>query len=144
MRRTTLGLRQVGDRVNLERALKASARLGGHIVQGHVDGVGTIMSTRSEGEGWWVTVEPPFELMKYIVEKGSICVRRRVADCRQCGLPALQMALIPAHARCHQRQQLARRHARQLEVDIVAKYVERFNAVDGPTSRRLSGYRDLI
>jgi riboflavin synthase len=56
MRRTTLGEKEVGSRLNLERALRANARLGGHIVQGHVDGVGTIESIRDEGESWWVTL----------------------------------------------------------------------------------------
>jgi riboflavin synthase len=60
--------------MNLERALRADARLGGHIVQGHVDAVADCVASRNEGEGIWITFEPPFELMKYVVEKGSICI----------------------------------------------------------------------
>ncbi|HEX8237888.1 MAG TPA: riboflavin synthase [Abditibacteriaceae bacterium] len=137
MRRTTLGDRQVGDRVNLERALKASARLGGHIVQGHVDGVGTIMSTRSEGEGWWVTVEPPFALMKYIVEKGSICIDGVSLTVANAAYRRFSVALIP-----HTRDVTTAgdwnegRHV-NLEVDVIAKYVERLTQW---TAQHPSGY----
>jgi riboflavin synthase len=125
MRRTTLGRRQVGDRVNLERALKASARLGGHIVQGHVDGVGTIMSTRSEGEGWWVTVEPPFELMKYIVEKGSICIDGVSLTVANAAYQRFSVALIPHTRDVTNANGWQEGTHVNLEVDIVAKYVER-------------------
>jgi riboflavin synthase len=125
MRRTTLGLKQSGDRVNLERALRASARLGGHIVQGHVDGVGTVSSTRSEGEGWWVTVEPPFEMMKYIVEKGSICIDGVSLTVANAAYRRFSVALIP-----HTRQVTTASDWQEgvqvkLEVDVIAKYVER-------------------
>jgi riboflavin synthase len=125
MRRTTLGLREIGDQVNLERALKASARLGGHIVQGHVDGVGTIMSIRNEGEGWWVTVEPPFEMMKYVVEKGSICIDGVSLTVANAAYRRFSVALIP-----HTRDVTTAGHWQEgtqvnLEVDVIAKYVER-------------------
>ncbi|MEO6906741.1 MAG: riboflavin synthase, partial [Abditibacteriaceae bacterium] len=74
LRRTTLGKKAVGDSVNLERAMLTTARFGGHVVQGHVDGVGHVECIRPEGEGWWITIEPPFALMKYVVEKGSITI----------------------------------------------------------------------
>lgn len=125
LRRTTLGKRQVGDCVNLERALRADARLGGHIVQGHVDGVAAIMGVRREGEGWWITFEPPFELMKHIVEKGSICIDGISLTIANVAYSRFSVALIP-HTR-----EVTTAGAWEigswvnLEVDIIAKYVER-------------------
>ena len=125
LRRTTLGKRQVGDRLNLERAVRANARLGGHIVQGHVDGVGAIMNVRNEGEGWWITFEPPFELMKYIVEKGSICIDGISLTVANVAYSRFSVALIP-----HTREVTSAGAWQEganvnLEVDIIAKYVER-------------------
>src|SRR6266487_6102834 len=72
--RTTLGALKAGDRVNLEPALRAGEPVGGHYVQGHVDGLGTVGSLEPEGEGARLTVEAPAELLRYCVEKGSIAV----------------------------------------------------------------------
>ncbi len=74
LRRTNLGLRNVGDPVNLERALSYGGRMGGHYVQGHVDGVATITDIQPEGESKIITITPPADLMKYIVMKGYIAV----------------------------------------------------------------------
>jgi riboflavin synthase len=125
MRRTTLGGKVVGSRVNLERALKANARLGGHIVQGHVDGVGTVVGSRSEGEGWWTTFEPSSALMKYVVEKGSICIDGVSLTVANVSYSKFSVALIP-----HTREVTIAGDWEpganvNLEVDIVAKYVER-------------------
>ena len=88
LRRSSLGALKVGDAVNLERAMAASGRFGGHVVQGHVDGVGTIVA-RTPGDRWEVVeVAVPADLAHYVVEKGSVTVdgegvghrRRRVAD----------------------------------------------------------------
>jgi riboflavin synthase len=125
MRRTTLGLRQVGDGINLERALRADARLGGHIVQGHVDGVASITGLREEGEGWWVTFEPPFDLMKYIVEKGSICLDGISLTVANVAYRRFSVAIIP-HTR-----EVTTAGAWQVgaqvnvETDVLAKHVER-------------------
>ncbi len=125
LRRTSLGARKVGDAVNLERALPVGARLGGHIVQGHVDGVADIIATRDEGEGWWVTFQPPFGLMRYIVEKGSICLDGVSLTVANVAYNKFSVALIP-----HTREVTAARSWQSgarvnVEVDIVAKYVER-------------------
>lgn len=125
LRRTTLGLRRVGDRVNLERAMLATARFGGHIVQGHVDGVGIITGIRSEGEGWWITFEPPFALMRYVVEKSSICIDGISLTVANVAYNRFSVAVIP-----HTRQVTTAGTWEigtqvNLEVDIVAKYVER-------------------
>ncbi|MBW3638057.1 MAG: riboflavin synthase [Armatimonadetes bacterium] len=125
LRRTSLGARKVGDAVNLERALPVGARMGGHIVQGHVDGVADIIATRDEGEGWWVTFQPPFGLMRYIVGKGSICLDGVSLTVANVAYNKFSVALIP-----HTREVTAagswQSGARvNVEVDIVAKYVER-------------------
>src|SRR5690606_14541878 len=69
---TTMGDVKAGDRVNLERSLKVGDELGGHIVQGHVDGLGEVLSVRQDGEGWRVRVKPPNEIAHLIAQKGSI------------------------------------------------------------------------
>ena len=125
LRRTTLGKRQIGDRVNLERALRADARLGGHIVQGHVDGVADVVGARPEGESLWITFQPPFQLMRYIVEKGSICLDGVSLTVANVAYNKFSIALIP-----HSQEKTASGawtpgNRVNVEVDIIAKYVER-------------------
>ncbi len=74
LRRTTLGEAQAGDPVNLERAVAVGDRLGGHLVQGHVDGTGLVASVLPEGDGWIVRVDAAPQIMRYVVEKGSITI----------------------------------------------------------------------
>lgn len=125
LRRTTLGQKEVGDRVNLERALRANARLGGHIVQGHVDGVAVIESIREEGDSWWVTFEPPFELLRYIVEKGSICLEGVSLTVANVSYRKFSIALIPhTHGETTASDWRAGSLV-NLETDVLAKYVER-------------------
>jgi len=126
LRRTTLGQLRPGDSINLERPLRLDQRLGGHIVQGHVDGVGTITAATPEGDGIWMEIEPPSGLLPYIVEKGSVAVdgaSLTVARILSGGLFAV--ALIPHTL---EMTTLGRRRAGDkvnIEVDILAKYVER-------------------
>lgn len=125
LRRTTLGLLQTGAKVNLERALQVGARLGGHIVQGHVDGVATITGVREEGEGWWVTFEPPFDLMRYMVEKGSICIDGISLTIANVAYHRFSVALIP-HTRAVTTAGEWREGGQvNLEADMLAKHVER-------------------
>jgi riboflavin synthase len=125
LRRTTLGRLKIGDFVNLERALKANARLGGHIVQGHVDGVGTIIGVREEGEGWWVSFEPPFDLMKHIVEKGSICIDGISLTVANVAYARFSVALIPHTRAVTTAGDWEIGKTVNLEADIIAKHVER-------------------
>lgn len=74
LRRSNFGALHSGDPVNLERAMAADGRFGGHIVTGHIDGVGTVIEHRLEGIATWVTVAAPQEILRYIVEKGSIAI----------------------------------------------------------------------
>jgi riboflavin synthase len=124
LQRTALGDRSVGDPVNLERALRAGDRLGGHLVQGHVDGTGRISSVTDVGTGSRIGVTAPPEILRYVVEKGSITldgVSLTVAEREREGFA---VALIP-HTLGETtlgRMVLGRRV--NLEVDLVAKYVE--------------------
>lgn len=128
LRRTTLGRLKVGDRINLERALKVNARLGGHIVQGHVDGVGAVIGAREEGEGWWVSFEPPFDLMKHIVEKGSICIDGISLTIANVAYARFSVAIIPHTRTVTTASEWEIGKTVNLEVDIIAKHVERLMA----------------
>jgi riboflavin synthase len=125
VRRTTLGLLEAGTRVNLERALPVAARLGGHIVQGHVDAVGTITGARPEGEGWWVSIEPPLDLMRYFVEKGSVCIDGISLTVANVAYHRFSVALIPHTRTVTTAGDWQEGTQVNLEVDIIAKYVER-------------------
>ena len=74
LRRTSLGILKSGDGVNLERACLPTTRLGGHYVQGHVDGTGTLREIREDGDALWVTIDTPTDLLKYVVEKAYIAI----------------------------------------------------------------------
>lgn len=74
LRVTSLGTLNVGDPVNLERALLPTTRMGGHYVQGHVDGTGTVQSIREDGDALWVTIEAPTDLLTYIVKKAYVAI----------------------------------------------------------------------
>jgi riboflavin synthase len=125
LRRSSLGGLRAGDRVNLELALRASDRLGGHVVQGHVDGLGTIAAIREEGFSRVVTVDAPAELLRYVVEKGSIAVNGVSLTVSALQSLSFDVSLIPETL---ERTTFggAEVGARvNLEVDVLAKYVER-------------------
>jgi riboflavin synthase len=125
LRRTALGGWAVGTGVNVERAMPAAGRFDGHIVQGHVDGVGTVIGMRPEGEGRRLTVAPPSTLMRYVVEKGSITVDGVSLTVASIGDGDFDIALIPHTLAV---TTLGRREPGDrvnLEVDVLAKYVER-------------------
>ena len=125
MRRTSLKQLRSGRRINLERPLTASSRLGGHIVQGHVDGTGELIETREVGEGWVVSVGFPGELSQYIVEKGSIAVDGISLTIASLSQDCFEIAIIPHTWKVTNLSTLKRGSIVNLEVDIIAKYVER-------------------
>jgi riboflavin synthase len=125
LRRTSLNRMRAGTRVNLERPLMASSRLGGHIVQGHVDGTGKFTGARAEGDGWIVRIEFPADLARYIVEKGSIAVDGISLTVAALSEEWFEIAIIPHTWKVTNLSALERGAAVNLEVDIVAKYVER-------------------
>lgn len=124
LRRTSLGEKKPGDPVNLERPLTAGARLGGHFVQGHVDGVGRVTSLTPAGENWWLSIEVPENLRRYIAEKGSISIEGISLTVARWHDGIASIAIIPftyQHTNVHA---LSVGTAVNLEVDILAKYVE--------------------
>jgi riboflavin synthase len=126
--RTSLGRLDTGSRVNLEPALRAGEPLGGHYVQGHVDGVGRVRSVEPEGDGKRIWLDAPPELLRYVVEKGSIAVEGTsltVADLDEAGFA---VALIPHTLAETTLGALEAGDLVNLEADVLAKYVERLVA----------------
>jgi len=128
LRRTTLAGLTAGARVNLEPALRAGDAMGGHIVQGHVDGVGRVQSVEAEGEGLRVIVEAPDDLLRYCVEKGSIAVEGVSLTIAELHDDAFGLALIPHTLAETTLAEIAPGRPVNLEVDVLAKYVERLVA----------------
>ncbi len=124
MRRTSLGDLSDGGSVNLERALSASDRMGGHIVQGHVDGTGRITSTKEDGDSIVIRVRAPGRLMPYIVEKGFIAVDGISLTVVKVGTSSFTLAVIPYTLRNTNLETLSVGARVNLEADILAKYVE--------------------
>jgi riboflavin synthase len=125
LRRTSLNSMRPGTRVNLERPLMPSSRFGGHIVQGHVDGTGIFTGARAEGDGWIVRIEFPAGLARYIVEKGSITVDGISLTVATLGEEWCSIAIIPHTWKVTNLSALERGSVVNLEVDVIAKYVER-------------------
>ncbi len=125
LRRTSFKQARVGTRVNLERPLTPSSRLGGHIVQGHVDGIGEFLAAQPEGEGYLVRFGFPQELGRYLVEKGSIAVDGISLTVAALGSNWFEIAVIPHTWKVTNLSRLKSGDAVNLEVDILAKYVER-------------------
>jgi riboflavin synthase len=124
LRRTAFGEKKSGDPINLERPLAASARLGGHFVQGHVDGVGRITRLVPEGENWWLSVRVPEDLRRYVAEKGSIAIDGVSLTVARWQDGIADIAIIPftyAHTNVHA---MAPNDPVNIETDILAKYVE--------------------
>jgi riboflavin synthase len=123
--RSSLGVLRPGSRVNLERPVRLADRLGGHLVQGHVDGVGSIVS-RESGDRWdVVTIGLPEELSRYVVEKGSITVDGVSLTVVDAGADRFTVALIPTTLELTVLGRKQPGDPVNLEVDVVAKYVER-------------------
>jgi riboflavin synthase len=123
--KTGLGSLVVGDRVNLERATTAGTRLGGHLVQGHVDAVGRILR-REPGDHWdVVTVEVPADLAPYLVDKGSVTVDGVSLTVVEAGQESFTVSLIPETLRRTTLGFRAPGDAVNLEVDVIGKYVAR-------------------
>ncbi|MCS7206670.1 MAG: riboflavin synthase [Dehalococcoidia bacterium] len=134
LRRTNLGLLQPGDPVNLERPLPYGGRVGGHLVQGHVDATGQVLAITPEGNSHLFTFSAPKPLMRYIVEKGFIAVDGISLTVVEVLEEAFRVAIIPYtfhHTVLGQRQV---GDVVNLEVDILAKYVERL--LEGSLQRR--------
>ena len=139
LRRSSLGEVTPGARVNLELPLQAQGRLGGHIVQGHVDGVGAISETRDDGFARVVTIAADPDLLRYVVEKGSIAVDGVSLTVARVDDDAFDVSLIPETL---ERTNLGAARPGtpvNLEVDILAKYVEKLVRRDAEPSHQNAG-----
>ncbi len=125
LRRSSLAGVEAGTTVNLELALRATDRLGGHIVQGHVDGVGVVAGSREDGFARVVTVEAPPELLRYVVEKGSIAVDGVSLTVARVDDTSFDVSLIPETLERTTLGRAANGAIVNLEVDMFAKYVEK-------------------
>jgi riboflavin synthase len=125
LRRSSLAEVQAGARVNLELPLRAADRLGGHFVQGHVDGVGGVWDMREDGFALVVTVGAPPEIMRYVIEKGSIAVDGVSLTISGLGDDWFQVSLIPETLERTTLGQAETGTPVNLEVDVLAKYIER-------------------
>jgi riboflavin synthase len=122
---TTLGELEPGSSVNLELPLRATDRLGGHFVQGHVDGVGGVWDMREDGFALVVTVGAPPEIMRYVIEKGSIAVDGVSLTVSALGEDWFQVSLIPETLERTILGEATAGTPVNLEVDVLAKYIER-------------------
>lgn len=132
--RSTLGDLRPGDRVNLEASLRAGKMIGGHFVQGHVDGVGAVESIKTLAESAVVRFSAPSEVLKYVVEKGSIAVDGVSLTVASCDSAGFTIAAIP-HTLAATTLGSKRPGDRvNLEADIIGKYVEKFTSGRGGSS----------
>src|SRR4051812_21748773 len=123
--RSSLGRLRPGSRVNVEPALRAGEALGGHYVQGHVDGVGTVRDVEPEGDGKRIWTDAPPELLRYIVEKGSIALQGTSLTVAAVDEEGFAVALIPHTLQETTLGGLAAGDRVNLEADVLAKYVEK-------------------
>lgn len=124
--RSTLGFLREKEQVNLERALRLSDRLGGHLVAGHVDGMGKIIRKEQRDRSWFFKIQMQQELSRYTIEKGSIAVDGISLTINRCGETFVEVNIIPETAR--QTTILEKRTGDpvNIEVDLIGKYVEKF------------------
>lgn len=125
LRRTTLGGLKTGFKANLERAATVLTRLGGHIVQGHVDARGRFVSAAQNGDFWTIRVDYPKEIRQYLVYKGSIAVEGISLTIANLAEDYFEIAVIPKTWELTNLSSLKSGDAVNLEADIIAKYVER-------------------
>ncbi len=142
--RTTLRLAAVGSAVNLELALTPTTRMGGHIVSGHVDGIGKIVAKKADARSWRFTVQVPDELAKYIAEKGSICINGISLTVNEVDGATFGVNIVP-----HTLQETTLNDAEvgslvNLEVDILARYMERLMRGDAAATAHGNVTEDLL
>lgn len=125
MRRTNLGSLGNGDDVNLERAMAADGRFGGHIVSGHIDGSGTVTEMKQEGNAVWVTVTAPPEVMQFVVKKGSIAIDGISLTVATASPTSFQVSVIPHTGQETTLLKKKTGDVVNLETDIIGKYVQK-------------------
>jgi len=139
LRRTAFGELKSGARVNLERPLAAGKELGGHFVQGHVDGVGRVTRLAPEGPNWWLSVRVPADIERYLAMKGSIAVDGISLTVASIADSLIEAAIIPFTYANTNLQTLVLGDTVNIETDILAKYVERLlNSSRAPAPSKLT------
>lgn len=142
MRKTSLEKLKPGHKVNLERALRLSDRLGGHIVSGHIDGTGTIMATKGEDNAVLITIEAPQQVMKYIVQKGSVALDGTSLTIAELRDNTFTVSLIPLTRGFTILGAKAIGDKVNIECDVIGKYVEKMlkseAAAEEPAKKDLS------
>ena len=129
LERTNLGELKSGSKVNLERPLLPTGRLSGHFVQGHVDGVGELVSLAEVGDGnWWLRIRVPRELLRYLVYKGSIAIEGISLTIASVEKDTIGVAIIPHTYQATSLGELGSGAKLNLECDVIAKHVERLMA----------------
>jgi riboflavin synthase len=123
--RSSLGGLETGVPVNLELPLRAADRLGGHVVQGHVDGIGAIVDVADDGFARRIRIEAPPDLLRYVIEKGSIAVDGVSLTVAECDSRSFTVSLIPETLQRTNLGQAGTGDRVNLEVDVLAKYVEK-------------------
>lgn len=131
----TVGLERQGGHVNLEKALRLSDRLGGHLVSGHVDGVGEVVAFNDIGESWRLVVRAPQALAKYIATKGSIAINGVSLTVNHVAGSEFEVNLIPHTLDMTTLNELKSGAKVNLEIDLIARYVERMLQADQEESK---------
>ena len=131
LRRSNLGLLDIGNKVNLERALNLESRLGGHIVSGHIDGIGQIISLEKEDNAIWVTVKAASEILRYVVLKGSITIDGISLTVAYVDDSCFKVSIIPHTA--SETTLISKKigDTVNLECDLIGKYVEKLLGLEG-------------
>lgn len=132
---TTLGKAKINERVNLERALRLSDRLDGHLVSGHVDGIGKLAAKKPEGNAVIITIELDKSLARYLIKKGSVAVDGTSLTINQCDQDSFSVSIIPHTAKLTTITLKNVGAMVNIETDMIGKYVERFVK---PTDKRAS------
>lgn len=122
---TTVGGWKTGDAIHMERALAVGQRLGGHLVQGHVDGMGRVLRSEAAGESWILWIDAGDALGRYIASKGSICIDGVSLTVNEVAGTTFRVNLVPHTTRVTHLARLSPGDAVNLEVDVLARYVER-------------------
>jgi len=131
LQRSTLGTLKAGTPVNLERAVTPATRLGGHIVQGHVDARGQFLSVENHGDSWTLRIDYPREIARYLVFKGSVSVEGISLTIAALTDDYFEIAIIPKTWEVTNLSHLRPGDPVNIEVDIIGKYVEKLLATDG-------------
>ncbi|MDZ7742235.1 MAG: riboflavin synthase [Bacteroidota bacterium] len=126
MRKTNLQLLKPGSEVNLERAMKADGRFGGHMVSGHIDGTGIISEFEKEDNATWISVQAPVEILRYIVYKGSVAIDGVSLTVAYVDEKSFKVSIIPHTSRATTLLKKNKGDAVNIECDMTAKYIEKF------------------